>query len=111
MGISARAQRAQEREERERERERRRRRREREKRREESMDHLHGYMNELLHQGVYESAEIMGNFLLSWMSTTNGLSPAARVQYLLTYAESLVGKGEYVRAVSYYRQALQNCEL
>ena len=109
--ISARAQRAQEREERERERRRRRRRREREKRREESMDHLHGYMNELLHQGVYESAEIMGNFLLSWMSTTNGLSPAARVQYLLTYAESLVGKGEYVRAVSYYRQALQNCEL
>jgi anaphase-promoting complex subunit 7 len=68
-------------------------------------------MVDLLAQGVYESAEIMGNFLLSGMKASPSVSPSVRVKYLMTYSQALVGQEEYVRAISYYRQALQNCEL
>jgi len=39
------------------------------------------------------------------------LSSSCRVEYLVTYAGALVGKGEHARAIAYYRQALQNCEI
>ena len=75
------------------------------------VDQLHVYMTELISAEVYDSAEILGNFLLSTLSTANAVPPSARVEFLVTYARALVGKGEHVRAITYYRHALQNCEL
>jgi len=78
------------------------------------LDEVHGYVNELMSQGVYDSAEVLGTFLLSSMGASSNnahLTPAMRVEYLVTYARALVGKGEHVRAIAYYRQALQNCEI
>ena len=71
---------------------------------------LHACMAELMQQEVYESAELLGNFLISAVNASVALPAAHRVQYLMTYARSLSQKGEHARAISYYRQALQSCE-
>lgn len=65
----------------------------------------------LLEQNLYDSAEILGCFLMSAIGSSADLSPTARAENLILFADALYGKKEYRRALNIYRQALQQCRV
>ncbi|KAJ1618388.1 hypothetical protein T492DRAFT_1093075 [Pavlovales sp. CCMP2436] len=56
---------------------------------------LNVWMAQLVEQGMYDSACLLGEFL------------PASVNTCVHYADALVGKGEHRRAIAFYREALQ----
>eukprot|EP00898_Chlorokybus_atmophyticus_P007705 jgi/Chlat1/7936/Chrsp68S07367 len=66
---------------------------------------LQEQMATLLQQGLYDSAELLGHFLRTAANATE--APAGtRAQNTVLLADALVGKKDYKRALSYYRQSL-----
>lgn len=63
----------------------------------------------LLEQGLHDSAEMLGNFLMSLVSTNAELSPASRAESVILFGDALYGRKEYRRALHVFRQALQLC--
>ena len=66
----------------------------------------------LLSQELYESAEVVGSLMLcaSRSAPQDHLPPTgdgSHTESLALYADALKGKGEFKRALSYYRQAAQ----
>ena len=66
----------------------------------------------LLSQELYESAEVVGSLMLcaSRSAPQDRLPPTgdgSHTESLALYADALKGKGEFKRALSYYRQAAQ----
>jgi len=64
-------------------------------------DQLLSQLKILNDQGLYRSVEILGSFLL-----TSNENPTS--ECLLQFANALFSREEYRRALSYYKQALQN---
>lgn len=75
------------------------------------MEVLREQMAFLLDQNLYDSAEILGCFLMSSTISNNDLPAAARAENLILFADALYGKKEYKRALHFYRQALQQCRV
>lgn len=59
----------------------------------------------LIDNNLYDSAEMLGCFLMS--STTSGIdiSPSVRAENMVLFADALYGKKEYRRALNVYRTA------
>ncbi|MCO5589393.1 hypothetical protein L7F22_043360 [Adiantum nelumboides] len=75
------------------------------------MDTLREQMQFLLDQNLYDSAELLGCFLMSSINSSTDLSPTARAENLILYGDALYGKREHKRALSMYKQALQQCRV
>ncbi|KAG0599369.1 hypothetical protein M758_12G146900 [Ceratodon purpureus] len=74
-----------------------------------SIEVLREQMTFLLEQGLHDSAEMVGNFLMSLVSTNGELSPGSRAECMILYGDALYGRKEHRRALNVYRQALQLC--
>eukprot|EP00613_Pedinella_sp_CCMP2098_P036235 CAMPEP_0171800918 /NCGR_PEP_ID=MMETSP0991-20121206/71958_1 /TAXON_ID=483369 /ORGANISM="non described non described, Strain CCMP2098" /LENGTH=192 /DNA_ID=CAMNT_0012412505 /DNA_START=70 /DNA_END=647 /DNA_ORIENTATION=- len=62
----------------------------------------------LVAQELYVSAEKLGAFLMcSAVPDLPITGPGSQTESLTLYADALFGKGEYQRALSYYKQAMQ----
>lgn len=70
---------------------------------------LREQMTFLLEQGLYDSAEMLGTFLMSLVSANGELSPISRAESMILYGDALYGRKEFRRALNVYRQALQLC--
>merc|ERR1740130_196291 len=57
-------------------------------------------------QELYESAELIGSFLVAWYLKAKDNNPAT-ANVLVLYADSLFGLGKFQRAAKYYRVALR----
>lgn len=68
-------------------------------------------MTFLLEQNLFDSAEILGSFLMSATASNNDLAPTTRAENLILFADALYGKKEYRRALNIYKQALQQCRV
>ena len=65
-------------------------------------------LQELLSSELWESAELLGGFLLSASADGGGaVPPGERAQDLALFADALLGKREHRRALEYYRRAIQ----
>ncbi|KAL2642311.1 hypothetical protein R1flu_009898 [Riccia fluitans] len=73
------------------------------------METLREQMTFLLEQGIYDSAELLGGFLISAASANGDLSPSTRAETMILVADALYGKKEYKRALNLYRQAILQC--
>ncbi|KAJ7560047.1 hypothetical protein O6H91_04G111700 [Diphasiastrum complanatum] len=65
----------------------------------------------LLEQGLHDSAEMLGCFLMCATTSTNDLSPSIRAENMVLFGDALYGKKEYKRALNMYKQALQQCRV
>ncbi|XP_042477035.1 anaphase-promoting complex subunit 7 isoform X1 [Macadamia integrifolia] len=66
----------------------------------------------LLDHGLYDSAQMLGCFLVSSSSATNAeTSPYVKAENLVLLGDSLYGEKEYRRALYSYKQALQHCKI
>ncbi|XP_024528847.1 anaphase-promoting complex subunit 7 [Selaginella moellendorffii] len=75
------------------------------------MEILREQMGFLLDQGLHDSAEILGSFLLCAAASNNDLAPTVRAENMVLFADALYGRREYKRALNFYRQALQQCRV
>jgi len=65
-------------------------------------------INEFLKLGLFDSAERLGSFLLCSTRTSDiSGGEGSHCISLSLYADALFGKKEYLRALSYYKQASQ----
>lgn len=62
---------------------------------------------------LFESAEKLGSFLLCSTRLDNafGVGEGSHSLSLSLYADALFGKKEYLRSLSYYKQAMQRCKV
>ncbi|KAJ4956773.1 hypothetical protein NE237_013556 [Protea cynaroides] len=66
----------------------------------------------LLDHGLYDSAQMLGCFLVSSSSATNAeTTPYVKAEHLVLLGDSLYGEKEYRRALYAYKQALQHCKI
>eukprot|EP00613_Pedinella_sp_CCMP2098_P033128 CAMPEP_0171735902 /NCGR_PEP_ID=MMETSP0991-20121206/31876_1 /TAXON_ID=483369 /ORGANISM="non described non described, Strain CCMP2098" /LENGTH=186 /DNA_ID=CAMNT_0012332341 /DNA_START=160 /DNA_END=716 /DNA_ORIENTATION=+ len=66
------------------------------------------HLRSLVAQELYVSAEKLGAFLMcSAVPDLPITGPGSQTESLTLYADALFGKGEYQRALSYYKQAMQ----
>ncbi|CAI5964498.1 unnamed protein product [Closterium sp. NIES-65] len=65
----------------------------------------------LLDQRLYESAEILGSFLVSAAAPGSDVPAISRAENLVLYADALFGRQEFRRALNLYRQAQQLCKV
>ncbi|BBN12265.1 anaphase-promoting complex subunit 7 [Marchantia polymorpha subsp. ruderalis] len=75
------------------------------------MEVLRDQMTALLEQGLYDSAEILGGFLMSATASNSDLPPSTRAENMVLLADALYGRKEYRRALNLYRQAVQQCRV
>jgi hypothetical protein len=68
-------------------------------------------MSFLLEQGLYDSAELLGCFLMCATTANSEILPSVRAENMVLLADALYGKKEYRRALNMYRQALQQCRV
>ncbi|KAL3675041.1 hypothetical protein R1sor_024989 [Riccia sorocarpa] len=73
------------------------------------METLREQMTFLLEQGLFDSAELLGGFLMSATAANSDLPPSTRAENMILVADALYGKKEYKRALNVYRQALLQC--
>ncbi|CAM6100971.1 unnamed protein product [Calypogeia fissa] len=74
------------------------------------MEVLREQMTNLLGEGLYDSAEMLGCFLMSATTSNNDLPPSVKAENLILFADAVYGRKEYKRALNLYRQALQQCK-
>ncbi|XP_039127397.1 anaphase-promoting complex subunit 7 [Dioscorea cayenensis subsp. rotundata] len=65
----------------------------------------------LLDNDLFESAQILGCFLVSHAPTNNESNPYLKAENLVLQGDALFGEKEYRRALSLYKQALQHCKI
>ncbi|KAH8966624.1 hypothetical protein BDL97_03G035500 [Sphagnum fallax] len=75
------------------------------------MEVLREQMSFLLEQGLYDSAELLGCFLMCAPTANSEIIPSVRAENMVLLADALYGKKEYRRALNMYRQALQQCRV
>jgi anaphase-promoting complex subunit 7 len=75
------------------------------------MEVLREQMSFLLEQGLYDSAELLGCFLMCATTANSEILPSVRAENMVLLADALYGKKEYRRALNMYRQALQQCRV
>ncbi|KVH91532.1 Tetratricopeptide-like helical, partial [Cynara cardunculus var. scolymus] len=74
---------------------------------ESEMDVPKDQMSTLLDCGLYNSAQMLGCFLVSSSSVNNDTSPHLKAENLALYGDALLQDKEYRRAIHVYKQALQ----
>ncbi|KAJ0980686.1 hypothetical protein J5N97_008941 [Dioscorea zingiberensis] len=65
----------------------------------------------LLENGLYDSAQILGCFLVSTAPTSVESNQYVKAENLVLHGDALFGEKEYRRALSLYKQALQHCKI
>ncbi|KAL5712896.1 Anaphase-promoting complex subunit 7 [Ranunculus cassubicifolius] len=76
------------------------------------MDVPKDQMATLVDQGLYDSAQLLGSFLVSSSSTNSeSSSPHIKAENLVLLADSYFGEKEYRRALYTYKQALHHCKI
>ncbi|CAI5525025.1 unnamed protein product [Closterium sp. Naga37s-1] len=75
------------------------------------MDAMRENLAYLLDQRLYESAEILGSFLVSAAGPGSDVPAISRAENLVLYADALFGRQEFRRALNLYRQAQQLCKV
>ncbi|ERN16912.1 hypothetical protein AMTRI_Chr02g264590 [Amborella trichopoda] len=75
------------------------------------MDVTKDQVSSLLDHGLYESAQMLGCFLISSTGTNVELSPHAKAENLVLLGDALYGEKEYKRALNQYKQAWQHCKV
>ncbi|XP_010931597.1 anaphase-promoting complex subunit 7 isoform X2 [Elaeis guineensis] len=68
-------------------------------------------MTTLLDNGLYDSAQLLGCFLVSSAITNIEANPYVKVENLVLQGDALFGEKEFRRALSMYKQALQHCKV
>ncbi|XP_008804571.2 anaphase-promoting complex subunit 7 isoform X2 [Phoenix dactylifera] len=68
-------------------------------------------MTTLLDNGLYDSAQLLGCFLVSSAITNIEANPYMKVENLVLQGDALFGEKEFRRALSMYKQALQHCKV
>ncbi|KAL2904040.1 Anaphase-promoting complex subunit 7, partial [Bienertia sinuspersici] len=66
------------------------------------------HMTTLLDHGLYNSAQLLGHFLISSSSLNSDTNSNAKAENLLLLADTLFREREYRRAINTYKQALQH---
>ncbi|XP_078168387.1 tetratricopeptide repeat (TPR)-containing protein isoform X2 [Carex rostrata] len=67
-------------------------------------------MSMLLENNLFESAQMLGCFLVSSSASNPETNPYLKAEYLVLQGDAFYGGKEYRRALSAYKQALQNCK-
>ncbi|KAF5206402.1 Anaphase-promoting complex subunit [Thalictrum thalictroides] len=76
------------------------------------MDIPKDQMYSLLDQGLFDSAQMLGSFLVSSSAVNaEGSSPHVKAENLVFLGDALFGEKEYRRAMCTYKQALQHCKI
>ncbi|PIA44508.1 hypothetical protein AQUCO_01700244v1 [Aquilegia coerulea] len=76
------------------------------------MDIPKDQMSSLLDQGLFDSAQMLGSFLVSSSAVnTETSSPHVKAENLVFLGDALFGEKEYRRAIYTYKQALQHCKI
>ncbi|KAH7841983.1 hypothetical protein Vadar_000174 [Vaccinium darrowii] len=65
----------------------------------------------LLDQGLYNSAQMLGCFLVSSSTVNADTSPHVKAENLVLLGDALFREREYRRAIHTYKQALQHCKI
>lgn len=65
----------------------------------------------LLENGLYESAQMLGCFLVSTAGANAETSPYLKAESLVLLGDAFYGKSEFRRAVSMYKQGLQQSKI
>jgi len=68
-------------------------------------------MSLLIDNGLFDSAELLGCFLMSSTTSNSDMAPSARAENMVLFGDALYGKKEYRRALNVYRQAYQHNKL
>ncbi|KAG0473322.1 hypothetical protein HPP92_015179 [Vanilla planifolia] len=68
-------------------------------------------MISLLENGLYDSAQMLGCFLVSSAVTSVEVSPYTKAETLVLQGDAFYGEKEFRRALSMYKQALQQCKI
>lgn len=68
-------------------------------------------MSSLLENGLYDSAQMLGCFLVSSTVTSVDTSPYLKAENLVLQGDALFGEKEFRRSLSMYKQALQLCKI
>lgn len=72
------------------------------------MDSPKDHMTTLLDHGLYSSAQLLGQFLVSSSSASSETNSNAKAETLLLLGDALSRQREYRRAIHTYKQALQH---
>nr|CAD1843506.1 unnamed protein product [Ananas comosus var. bracteatus] len=67
-------------------------------------------MSTLLDNGLFDSAQMLGCFLVSSAGANIEASPSLKAEYLVLQGDALFGEKEFRRALNMYKQALQHCK-
>lgn len=68
-------------------------------------------MSVLLDNGLFDSAQLLGSFLVSSVVTNMEANPYAKAENLVLQGDALFGQKEFRRALNMYKQALQQCKI
>ncbi|PKA53433.1 Anaphase-promoting complex subunit 7 [Apostasia shenzhenica] len=68
-------------------------------------------MTFLLDNGLFDSAQMLGCFLVSSAVTSVEASPYLKAENLILQGDALFGARKFRRALSMYKQALQHCKI
>ncbi|XP_078446532.1 tetratricopeptide repeat (TPR)-containing protein [Wolffia australiana] len=68
-------------------------------------------MNFLLENGLYESAKMLGCYLISSAAINSESSPSLKAEALVLHGDALYEESEFRRALNLYKQALQTCKI
>ncbi|XP_077239063.1 anaphase-promoting complex subunit 7-like isoform X1 [Tasmannia lanceolata] len=75
------------------------------------MDVPKDQITSLLDQGLFDSAQMLGFFLVSSASTNVETSLYLKAENLVHLGDALFGEKEFRRALNTYKQALQHCKI
>ncbi|XP_072976278.1 anaphase-promoting complex subunit 7 [Typha angustifolia] len=73
------------------------------------METLKDQMTALLENGLFDSAQMLGCFLVSSAATNVEASSHLKAENLVLQGDALFGEKEFRRALTMYKQALQQC--
>ncbi|WOL16460.1 anaphase-promoting complex subunit 7 isoform X3 [Canna indica] len=69
------------------------------------------HITTLLENGLFNSAQMLGCFLVSSAATNSEASPYLKAENLVLQGDALFGDKEFRRSLSMYKQALQHCKV
>ncbi|XP_058082910.1 anaphase-promoting complex subunit 7 isoform X2 [Magnolia sinica] len=75
------------------------------------MDVPKDQITSLLDHGLFDSAQMLGCFLVSSAGTNVETSPYVKAENLVLLGDALFGHKEFRRALNAYKQALQHCKI
>ncbi|XP_077232624.1 anaphase-promoting complex subunit 7-like isoform X3 [Tasmannia lanceolata] len=75
------------------------------------MDVPKDQITSLLDQGLYDSAQMLGCFLVSSAATNVETNLYVKAENLVLLGDALFGEKEFRRALNTYKQALQHCKI